>query len=192
MWEIITTHKIRARYRWRIVSWCQKCADESSPDIILKHGVRKCVFESTDFDSWLTILPMTNWTFTSSGTDTRTSPRISLCHSGFKGLAVSSVWGIVTFNNCQSYCLDSSWTLTFLTNSTTSPVFFPHQGGKYTAIHEIVANLDNSLSFSWVILVRGTQATQAKDTQVMLTHTKRQRKFELFNPSQASLRSSAG
>ena len=34
-------------------------------------------------------------------------------------------------------------------------------------------------------LVRGTQATQAKDTQVMLTQTKTQRKFELFNPSQA-------
>ena len=34
-------------------------------------------------------------------------------------------------------------------------------------------------------LVQGTQATQAKDTQAMLTQTKRQRKFELFNPSQA-------
>ena len=34
-------------------------------------------------------------------------------------------------------------------------------------------------------LIQGTQATQAKDTQVMLTQTKRQRKFELFNPSQA-------
>ena len=34
-------------------------------------------------------------------------------------------------------------------------------------------------------LVQGTQATQAKDTQVTLTQTKRQRKFELFNPSQA-------
>ena len=34
-------------------------------------------------------------------------------------------------------------------------------------------------------LVQGTQATQAKDTQVKLTQTKRQRKFELFNPSQA-------
>ena len=39
--------------------------------------------------------------------------RISLCHSGFKGLAISSVRGIVTFNNWQSYCLDSSWTLAF-------------------------------------------------------------------------------
>ena len=37
--------------------------------------------------------------------------------------------------------------------------------------------------------MRGTQATQATDTQVTLTHhTERQRKFELFNPSQASLR----
>ena len=34
-------------------------------------------------------------------------------------------------------------------------------------------------------LVRGIQATQAKDTQVMLTQTKRQRKFELFNPTKA-------
>ena len=34
-------------------------------------------------------------------------------------------------------------------------------------------------------LVRGTQATQAKDTQGTLTQTKRQRKFELFNPTQA-------
>ena len=32
-------------------------------------------------------------------TDTAISMRISLCHSGFKGLAVSSVRGIVTFNN---------------------------------------------------------------------------------------------
>ena len=31
-------------------------------------------------------------------------------------------------------------------------------------------------------LVQGTQATQAKDTQVTLTQTKRPRKFELFNP----------
>ena len=96
---------------------------------------------------------MTNtWTFISSGTDTVFSTRISLYHSGFKGLAISSVQGIVTFNNCMSYCLDSSWTLTFLTNSTCSPVF-PHQGGKYTEIHEIAVNLDNSLSFSWVTLV---------------------------------------
>ena len=78
--------------------------------------------------------------------------------------------------------------------SQTQPLlqFFLIKGGKYMAIHEIAANLDNSLSFSWVILVRGTQATQAKDTQATLTHTKRQRKFELFNPSQASLRSSTG
>ena len=87
----------------------------------------------------------------------------------------------------ESYCLDSSWTLTFLTNSPCSP-FFPHQGGKYM---EIQGNSWNSgkfgqfVEFSWVILVQGTQATQAKDTQVTLTHTKRQRKFELFNPSQA-------
>ena len=135
MWEI--AHKIRARY-----------------NDVSYHGVRKCVIESTDIVSWLTILPMTNWTFISSGTDTGTSPRISLCHSGFKGLAISSVRRLVTFNNYQSYCLDSSWTLTFLTNSTTSPVF-PHQGGKYMymAIHEIAVNLDNLLSFSWVILV---------------------------------------
>ena len=53
------------------------------------------------------------------------------------------------------------------------------------AIHEIAVNLDNSLSISQVTLVQGTQATQAKDTQVTLTQTKRQRKFELFNPSQA-------
>ena len=64
---------------------------------------------------------------------------------------------------------------------------------KYKAIHEIAVNLDNLSSFSWVILVWGTQATQATDTQATLTHhTKRQRKFELFNPSQASLRSSPG
>ena len=58
---------------------------------VSNHGVRKCVIESTDIDSWLTILPMTNWTFISSGTDTGTSPQISLCHSGFNGLAISSV-----------------------------------------------------------------------------------------------------
>ena len=77
-------------------------------------------------------------------------------------------------------------------NSPCSPVF-PHQGGKIHGntrqIHEIAVNLDNLSSFSWVILVQGTQATQAtqaKDTQATLTHhTKRQRKFELFNPSQA-------
>ena len=77
---------------------------------------------------------MTNRTFISSGTDPGSSTRISLCHSGFKGLAVSSVRGIVTFNTCRSYCLDSSWTLTFLTYSPCSPVF-PHQGGKYMEIH---------------------------------------------------------
>ena len=65
---------------------------ESDP-VIISTGVRSR--GSTDF----TILPMTNWTFISSGTDTGTSPRISLCHSGFKGLAISSVRGIVTFNN---------------------------------------------------------------------------------------------
>ena len=66
---------------------------------------------------------------------------------------------------------------------------------KHKAIHEIVVNLDNLSSFfmSNTCFERGTQATQAKDTQATLTHhTKRQRKFELFNPSQASLRSSPG
>ena len=43
---------------------------------------------------------------------------------------------------------------------------------------------DNLLSFSSVILVQGTQA---KDTQATLTHTKRQRKFELFNPKPSQL-----
>ena len=46
--------------------------------------------------------------FISSGIDTASSTRISLCHSGLKGIAVSSVQGIVTFNDYQSYCLDSS------------------------------------------------------------------------------------
>ena len=120
MWEIIT-HKIRARYNDVSYHGVQKCVDKSSPDIISYHGVRK----------WLTN-PLTTNTRTFISTDTEISPRISLCHSGFKGLAVSSVWRIVTFNNYKSYCLDSSWTLTFLTNSTSSPVvFFPHQGGKY-------------------------------------------------------------
>ena len=63
-----------------VISWCQKYVDRSSPDIISNHGVRK----------WFTNLPMTNWTFISSGTDTGSSTRISLCHSGFKGLAVVS------------------------------------------------------------------------------------------------------
>ena len=48
------------------------------------HGVRKC----------LTNPPTTNialWNFISKGTDTGISTRISLCHSGFKGPAVSSV-----------------------------------------------------------------------------------------------------
>ena len=61
------------------------------------HGFRKCVIESTDIVSWLTILLMTNWTFIL--TDAKFLMRISLCHSGFKGLAISSVRGIVTFNN---------------------------------------------------------------------------------------------
>ena len=86
---------------------------------------------------------MTNWTFTSSGTDTGTSPRILLCHSGFKGLAVSSVWGIVTFNNCQSLLFG------FFMNTSISHQFFPHQGGKYeyTAIHEIAVNLGQFIEF---------------------------------------------
>ena len=47
-----------------------------------------------------------------------------------KDLPSHLFWRIVTFNNWQSYCLDSSWTLTFLTNLTCPPVF-PHQGRKY-------------------------------------------------------------
>ena len=84
------------------------------------HGVRK----------WLTNSPTTNWTFISSGLDAASSTRISLCHSGFGGRPVfSSVRGIVTFNDCKSYCLDSS-TLTF---SHIHPVLqsFLIKGGKY-------------------------------------------------------------
>ena len=87
--------------------------------------------------------------FISSGTDTASLTRISLCHSGFKGVAISSVRGIVPFNDCRSYCLDSS-TLTFLTNSPCSPVFSSSRGEitwKYKAIHEIAVNLDNLSSF---------------------------------------------
>ena len=56
---------------------------------VSNHGVRKCMIESTDIVLWLTIPAMTNWTFIS--TDTKISMRISLCLSGFKGLAISSV-----------------------------------------------------------------------------------------------------
>ena len=62
---------------------------ELDTDDVSYHGVRKCVIKSTDIVSWLTILPMTNWTFIL--TDAEFSTRISLCHSGFKGLAISSV-----------------------------------------------------------------------------------------------------
>ena len=134
-----------------IVSWCQKCADEPSPDIISYHGVRMCMIESTS--AWQIC-----WWQTGTLFHQELIPRLRqgfhCVHSGFKGLAISSVRGIVTFNNCRSYCLDSSWTLTFL----TCPVLhsFLIKGGntwKYMAIHEIVVNLDNLLSFSWVILV---------------------------------------
>ena len=102
-----------------------------------------------------------------------------------KGLPSHLFWRIVTFNNCKSYCLDSSWTLTFSHQVNLFVSFFPHWGGK---IHEQEVKLGkklSKLSFFMETLVRGTQATQAKDTQVMLTQTKRQRNFELFNPSQA-------
>ena len=59
-------------------------------------------------------------------------------------------------------------------------------------IHELFMNhswtsgeFGQFVEFFMETLVWGTQATQAKDTQVTLTQTKKQRKFELFNPSQA-------
>ena len=107
MWEIITTHKIRARY-----------------NDVSYHGVRK----------WLTNLPTTNRTFISSGTDTGSLTWISLCHSGFKGLAVSSVRGIVTFNiaGVIVWILHEHWHF-----SPTRPVLqsFLIKGGKYMEIH---------------------------------------------------------
>ena len=87
---------------------------------------------------------MTNWTFISSRTDTGTSPRISLCHSGFKGLAISSVRGIVTINNWQNYCLDSSWTLTFSHKLDHFPSFSSSSG-------EIHGNSWNSGKFGQFI-----------------------------------------
>ena len=50
-------------------------------------------------------------------------------------------------------------------------------------IHELEVNLDNLLSlFHGNTCSRYTYPSQG--TQAMLTQTKRQRKFELFNPSQ--------
>ena len=162
--------------RHHIVSWCQKCVIESTD---IEPWCQKCVDKSNH--AWQIHRQQTGPLF----------QLIPGLQRGFhcvildlKDLPSHLFRGIVTFNNWQSYCLDSSWTLTFLTHSTCCPVF-PHQGGKYMEIHEIVVNLDTLLSISWVTLVQGTQATQAKDTQVTLTQTKRQRKFELFNPTQA-------
>ena len=60
---------------------------------------------------------------------------------------------IVTFNNWQSYCLDSSLTLTFSHQLDLFSSFSSTRGEIHMAIHEIAVNLDNSLSFSWVTLV---------------------------------------
>ena len=93
----------------RIVSWCQKCWIDH---LFIAKVVNKFADDKLDFNS--------------SGLIPRLQ-RISLCHSGLKGIAVPSVRGIVTFNDFKSYCLDSS-TLTFLTHSVL-PSFL--KGGKY-------------------------------------------------------------
>ena len=60
---------------------------------------------------------------------------------------------------------------------------------KYKAIHEIAVNLDNLLSFfmSNTCSSEVPKLPKPRIPQAMLTHTKRQRKFELFKPKPSQL-----
>ena len=97
------------------------------------------------------------------GTDTRISTRISLCHSGFKGPAASSVQGIVTYNNLPGllfgFFMNSEiWTFQLLQLTLAKFLQFciiSQQLDPFSTfssmreeIHEQEVNLDNLLSFS--------------------------------------------
>ena len=167
-----------------IVSWCQKCV--TNP-------------QTTDIISWCQKSGKI-WIFISFEEEL-----ILGFHSGFCCVILdlkdlpSHLFHqrIVTFNNWQSYCLDSSWTLTFGEVLIVSFSFhvisqqldlfssFSSLRGEIHGNSWTSSKFGKFAEFFMETLVQGTQATQAKDTQVMLTQTKRQRKFELFNPSQA-------
>ena len=98
------------------------------------------------------------------GTDTRISNWISLCHSGFKEPAISSVSRNSDTIIYQGYCLDSSWTLRFHQLSVDfweiliislfrviSQQLKPSStfSSLREEIHELEVNLENLLSFSW-------------------------------------------
>ena len=105
--------------------------------------------------------------------------------------------GIVTYNNYQGYCLDSSWTLwdwdftnfstdfskisiifinfvLFLNKLTFSPLF-PQQGGKYM-------NKQWIWTIYWVFIVETCPRYPSQGTQAMLTQDKETKKVWTLQP----------
>ena len=75
------------RYNRCIISWCQKCADDPETTDIIS-WCQKCVIQYRHHFMVSEVLDNPGLL---QGNDARISNQISLCHSGFKGPAISSV-----------------------------------------------------------------------------------------------------